>query len=159
MFKSATVGFATGKAGVMIKTVDGGNTWDFVNSGTDQELKSIFFYGQSIGYAVGSSGTIVKTTDGGNNWTALTSGTSNTLNSVYFVNNNEGFVSGNVGLLLATKDAGATWSQVTPADMALIDVKRWHKETNLPENGVGLGGAIYILDRATLDRTNRIDTV
>ncbi len=159
MFKSATVGFATGKAGVMIKTVDGGNTWDFVNSGTDQELKSIFFYGQNIGYAVGASGTIVKTTDGGNNWTALTSGTTNTLNSVYFVNNNEGFVSGNVGLLLATKDAGATWSQVTPADMALIDVKRWHKETNLPENGVGLGGAIYLLDKATLDRTNRIDAV
>jgi predicted outer membrane repeat protein len=159
MFKSAAVGFAAGKAGVIIKTNDGGNTWDFVNSGTDQELKSIFFYGQNTGYAVGASGTIVKTTDGGNNWVALTSGTTNTLNSVYFVNNNEGFVSGNVGLLLATKDAGATWTQVTPADMALIDVKRWHKEAGLPENGVGLGGAIYILDKATLDRTNRIDSV
>lgn len=159
IFKSATVGFAVGKGGVIIKTTDAGNTWDFVTSNVDQDLKSIFFYGQSIGYAVGASGTIIKTTDGGNTWASLTSGTTNQLNSVYFVSANEGFVAGNVGLILKTEDGGATWTQVRPADESFVDVKRFHQETSLPENGIGLGGAIYVLDAQTLDRVGRIDTL
>ncbi len=159
IFKSATQGYAIGKGGVIIRTTDAGMTWDFATSNTDQDLRSIYFYGQSIGFAAGASGTIVKTIDGGLTWTLLTSGTTNQLNSIYFINANEGFVAGNTGLLLGTKDGGTTWTAIRPADESLVDVKRWHQETSLPENGVGLGGAIYILDKVALDRIGRIDSV
>lgn len=39
------------------------------------------------------------------------------------------------------------------------DVTRRHQVVNLPENGIGLGGAIYILDVQTLARANRADSV
>lgn len=39
------------------------------------------------------------------------------------------------------------------------DVVRVHPDTNIPENGIALGGALYILDVATLSRANRADSV
>jgi len=39
------------------------------------------------------------------------------------------------------------------------DVVRRHPEVNIPENGIALGGALYILDAATLSRANRADSV
>ena len=159
IFKSATVGYAIGKSGVIIRTTDAGNTWDFVNSPTDQDLRDVFFFGQNLGFAVGANGTIIRTDDGGTTWSVLTSGTQNQLNSVHFVNATTGFISGNVGLILKTVDGGDTWTRVRPGNEAVVDVKRWHQETSLPENGIGLGGAIYILDEANLNRVGRVDTI
>lgn len=159
IFKSQTVGYAIGKAGVIIKTTDAGDTWDFVTSNTDADLKSLYFYGQTLGFIVGSNGTILKSTDGGTTWAAKNSGKNVGLNSVYFVNANDGYIAGNVGLILKTTDGGETWTEVRPKDETYVDVKRYHQETSLPENGIGLGGAIYILDKVTTDRIGRIDTV
>jgi len=46
-----------------------------------------------------------------------------------------------------------------PADESYVDVKRYHQEINFPENGIGLGGGIYILDRLTKDFTPRRDSI
>ena len=47
----------------------------------------------------------------------------------------------------------------TQEDDVNSDVVRRHGQTGLPENGVGLGGGLYILDDVTVDRSNRVDTV
>lgn len=39
------------------------------------------------------------------------------------------------------------------------DVKKRHEQVNLPENGIGLGGGLYILDVQSKDRANRADSV
>ena len=47
----------------------------------------------------------------------------------------------------------------TQQEGSVTDVVRTHRGTTLPENGVGLGGALYILDDVSVDRANRVDTV
>ena len=49
--------------------------WKIQNSGTTQELNSVFFTSASTGYVVGDLGTILKTSDGGIQWMAQNSGT------------------------------------------------------------------------------------
>jgi photosystem II stability/assembly factor-like uncharacterized protein len=67
-FATKMIGYAGGTGGVMIKTVNGGLTWDIMTTGTTQSIEDIFFLNAKTGYAVGGSGLIMKTTDGGDNF-------------------------------------------------------------------------------------------
>lgn len=159
IFISNSIGFAVGKNGTLIKTVDGGDTWNITNTGTPYTLQSISFYGTSAGYIAAQYGTILKTTDAGETWNALTSGTSYSVNSINVVDANTTYAVGDVGMLLKTTDAGATWNSMKPVDESYVDVKRYHQEINFPENGVGLGAGIYILDRLTDKFVPRQDSI
>jgi len=94
---------------IIIKTINGGTTWDTLSSGTNTVLNSVFFTDSITGYAVGEYGTIIKTTNGGTNWDTLVSGTIYDLNSVYFTNTKTGYVVGASGTILRTATGGATW--------------------------------------------------
>ena len=83
--------------------------WVAQNSGTTNQLGSIYFKDLNTGYIVGDYGTILKTTDGGTNWIPQNSGTNNYLSSVFFTDNNNGFVVGSSGTLLRTTDGGSNW--------------------------------------------------
>lgn len=159
VFVDASNGYIVGNGGTVFKTTNGGNTWVRLNVGSTNDLFNVVFTSQTTGYVVGTFGEILKTEDAGNNWTTLTSNTTNHLYDIFFTNLSRGYVVGNYGLLLGTTDAGATWTSIRPADESLVDVKRLHQEIRLPENGVGLGGAIYILDSVTVNRIGRTDTV
>ena len=74
-FISATVGWAVGDLGTILKTTDGGTTWSSQKSGTTNNLRGIFFTDANNGTAVGWDGTILRTTNGGTSWTKQTSGT------------------------------------------------------------------------------------
>lgn len=67
-FATKMIGYAGGTGGVMIKTVNGGLTWEVMNTGTTQSVEGICFLNAKTGYAVGGSGLIMKTTDGGDNF-------------------------------------------------------------------------------------------
>ena len=51
-----------------MKTTDAGASWGFLTSGTNIDLKSVYFTDANTGYAVGESGLILKTIDAGANW-------------------------------------------------------------------------------------------
>ena len=59
------------KAGLILKTTDGGTNWDSLASGTTEHLSDIYFYDADTGYVVGFGGTIIKTTNGGSSWISL----------------------------------------------------------------------------------------
>ncbi len=158
-FISADIGFIAGNGGVFVKTVDGGDNWEVIDAGVNYDLQSSYFTNQSIGYVVGNFGVALKTEDGGDTWTALDPNSNYSFYDVFFPSTNNGFMVGDWGTMLGTTDAGATWSEVKPGDESLVDVVRYHQEMRLPENGVGLGGAIYILDSVTVNRVNRVDSV
>ncbi len=158
-FVSADIGFIAGNGGVFVKTADGGDNWEVIDVGVNYDLQSSYFTNQSIGYVVGNFGVTLKTEDAGDTWTVLDPNSNYSFYDVFFPSTNNGFMVGDWGTMLSTTDAGATWSEVKPGDESLVDVVRYHQEIRLPENGVGLGGAIYILDSVTVDRVNRVDSI
>lgn len=162
-FFNANVGYAVGDAGIIVKTTDAGNTWDVLNTNTGVDLWSLYFTSQSTGYIVGQFGAFYKTTDGGATWDARDAQTTSDVYDVFFPTPSFGYVVGKFGLILKSIDGGENWNKVEPANKAIADVVRYHPGLNpglaLPENGVGLGGAIYILDSISVNRVNREDSI
>jgi len=119
-FTDQSTGFAVGgynsmpapsrSTGVIIKTADGGVTWNTKEFDATGWLSSVYFTDENTGYVVGGSGIILKTTDGGLNWITLSSGTTNWLSSVYFQDASTGYAVG--GNILKTTDAGSTWTEI-----------------------------------------------
>lgn len=159
VFVNATNGYAAGNFGTFLKTTNAGESWTFANPGTSYNLNAMDFTTPTTGYVAGDFGVLYKTEDAGATWNALTPGTSYSMYDISFPALNIGYIVGDAGLLLQTTNGGATWSKKLPTDLSYIDAERYHQEVMLPENGVGLGGAIYILDSVTTNRVGRIDSM
>jgi photosystem II stability/assembly factor-like uncharacterized protein len=67
-FISAHQGWAVGRRGVILKTIDGGKEWKPQSSGTRESLRDLSFVDADHGWIGGSYGTILHTSDGGNTW-------------------------------------------------------------------------------------------
>ena len=109
----ASTAVAVGWAGTIVKTTDGGGTWQSHSFPTSNDLQSVCFVDANVGYAVGgdygTSSIVLKTTDGGVTWRALSTGVRHSLESVFFTDANTGWIVGRDGVIVATTDAGATW--------------------------------------------------
>jgi photosystem II stability/assembly factor-like uncharacterized protein len=66
VFIDTNNGFAVGARGTILRTTNGGNSWDILGSGTDDDLYSVAFTDPNTGTAVGNFGAILRTTDAGN---------------------------------------------------------------------------------------------
>jgi len=127
-FFDANTGFFTGECGTIMKTVDGGQTYTLINSGTTIELNSVFFINTTTGYIAGGTiggsknandGLILKSIDGGNSWTTLISGLS-PLFGIYFLDLNTGYVTGYGGLIMKTTNGGANWLPLSSSTSAAL---------------------------------------
>ncbi|HRQ30729.1 MAG TPA: YCF48-related protein, partial [Saprospiraceae bacterium] len=112
-FVSETTGWVTGVNGLILKTTDGGITWQAQESGTMEELWAIKFVSAETGWASGTGGVILKTTDGGDTWVKQESGVITELSNIQFISSEEGWLSGENGTVLRTKDGGQTWQKET----------------------------------------------
>ncbi len=115
-FADDKIGWAVGinhasPRGVILHTVNGGDTWIEQTSSVTTELRSVHFVNDKIGWVVGNSGVILYTTDGGTAWTGQTSTVTSTLHSVHFVNDKIGWVVGVNGVILHTTDGGTAWTK------------------------------------------------
>lgn len=111
-FTSAQTGYAVGyDAPIILKTTDGGTTWDVITQLYD--LLSVHFPSPDKGYAVGLHGTIVYTNDAGLTWHTPTSTDNNqqTLRSVFCLNATTCFAVGDSGTILKTTDGGVRWTK------------------------------------------------
>lgn len=115
-FTDDTTGYVVGGwgwgAGVILKTIDAGNTWELKS--VSNSLECVYFSSKDTGYAVGEGLTIMKTIDAGNTWTYQNGMVSSayTAKSVVFINNDTGFVgliNGPGYAFLKTYDGGTTW--------------------------------------------------
>lgn len=106
-------GWAVGQYGTILKTTNGGETWEQPESVVRSPiLNSVTFADDALrGWAVGWLGTILKTTDGGNNWRPVDSTTSETLTSVTFTGDGvTGWAVGGDGTILKSGDGGESWA-------------------------------------------------
>lgn len=117
--------------GIILRTSDGGETWETVFSDT-MNFIDMFFRSQNLGWAVGVSvwegGTgkrhILKTTDGGSNWAKQFEGdTLLYIPNLFFLDENNGYATGgSYGRVVKTTDGGKTWIKYYPAYYSLIDL-------------------------------------
>ena len=121
-FSNSSMGYASGEAGTILKTTDGGEHWTALESGTGVQLWNIALIpsgGNDMGFAVGDGGTILKTTDGGATWTKQNSGLKDGLVQsflfhVFPLDEQRWFAAGGdgeafSGVILSTDNGGQTW--------------------------------------------------
>ena len=97
---------------LLMRTDDGGETWQRIIVPTKVELYHLDFSGNSHGWIVGDGGVILASTDEGKNWSKQLSGTTVGLYNVDFRDNDEGYIVGETGTILRTSNGGAIWEKV-----------------------------------------------
>ncbi len=110
-------GWVCGFNGHVLRTTDGGNTWQGSQVPSSANLESIHFVGTSIGYTSGAAG-IFKSVDGGATWTNITPSGNPPLWGCYFLNADVGMVvgggcgvgAGTYQFFFRTTDGGQNWS-------------------------------------------------
>ncbi|MGD9764108.1 MAG: WD40/YVTN/BNR-like repeat-containing protein [Candidatus Binatia bacterium] len=105
----ADTAIVVGYGGKILRTADGGYTWDVIDSGSDKALYSVDFPDREHGWIAGQSGTLLHSSDGGKTWVKQQSPTPVYLFSIDMVNASEGWAVGDRATTLHTRDGGKTW--------------------------------------------------
>lgn len=109
-------GYACTGGGGLLKTTDGGATWDTLPSFSSMCLMDIHFINPEEGWVVGDGGLIAHTENGGQSWNTFiyqnaADGSIFPFNDVFFVNGALGFAVGSFGsYVLRTQDGGRNWA-------------------------------------------------
>jgi len=113
-FVDSLTGWAAGEAGTIIRTTDGGNSWDVQNSTVQTFITDVFFLNKNLGWATTIrdefpfNSLILKTTNGGDNWSAEDFPDSTKLiRTIFFFDSLNGFVGGSY--IGQTSDGGNSW--------------------------------------------------
>ena len=121
--------------GIIIKTTDGGTTWNTVFSDTIM-IYDIFFRNRQLGWAIGRSDWlasegvlghrefILKTSNAGQTWVTQVNADSisSILMNIFFADDNNGWVVGTAGIAMKTNNGGDNWTMMCPAYYYLADV-------------------------------------
>ncbi len=110
-------GWICGFNGMVLRTTDGGRTWQGTQIPNAYQLESIHFVNPQVGYTSGPSG-IWRSTDGGATWVEVTPDSAYALWGCYFLSPNVGVViGGGCGSIpqhfFRTTDGGNSWSVFT----------------------------------------------
>jgi photosystem II stability/assembly factor-like uncharacterized protein len=119
-------GWAVGNFGLILRTTDGGYSWNTQTSGTINSLKCVYFTDTQKGWIGGGSNSIGMTTNGGGTWSwQYPAGESNrTFMSMSFVNKQTGWIVDNYGGILHTEDGGINWTpQISGTSWAITSVQ------------------------------------
>jgi photosystem II stability/assembly factor-like uncharacterized protein len=103
-FTDSLTGYVVGGFPVLskmiMKSTDGGITWDTCYSDGSGTLQAISFSDESNGWVVGRQGEILHTPDAGISWEYEESGTNQDLSDVHFTENGLGWIAGSSGIIL-----------------------------------------------------------
>lgn len=102
---------AVGDRGIVLTSVDGGESWTQRRVPTRIMLTGVYFANRELGWAVGHDSIILKTTDGGENWRCVYHAPEleMPLFDVWFKDEQYGLAIGAYGIFLKTTDGGETW--------------------------------------------------
>lgn len=115
--------WAVGELGLILRSTDGGDSWNPVPSGTTRNLYTVEFLNQDTGWVAGdddfSASTVLRTTDGGGSWVAqsLSGGGAIPIYDLDFIRGPEedsilGYITGGLGFTWKTRDLGDHWETV-----------------------------------------------
>lgn len=118
-FTDEKSGWAVGHWGVILATVDGGETWQLQRSDTavDQPLFSVYFKDKNRGWAVGLWSLLLDTKDGGKSWNASKlppppggGRTDRNLLHIFAGRSGTLFIASEQGTVIRSADDGTTWN-------------------------------------------------
>lgn len=108
-FTTASIGFAVGSDGTVLRTQDGGVSWITVTTTpATGNLRKVLFVNDQTGFIAGDN-ILLKTTNGGATWDNIV--TTYNINDLYFFDTSRGIASTSIGAILHTADGGATWQE------------------------------------------------
>jgi len=110
------LGFVTGHDGVILRTQDGGQSWELVNYQPENEapLLDIWFKNALEGFAVGAYGFFLHTQNGGETWEAKSLDDQDLhLNSIVALGTDQILIGGESGMAYRSDDGGSNWSAVS----------------------------------------------
>ncbi|MCF8258884.1 MAG: hypothetical protein K9J06_15115, partial [Flavobacteriales bacterium] len=141
-FGGDLTGVAVGNDGTVLRTANGGGTWDSIASGTVNHLRGVHFVDATTVLAVGGQSgatpmqTIIRSTDGGIVWETLLDQAGPMLNELVFIDALTAVAVGVEGTVLRTVDGGNIWTpMVTPSQR---DINAIHFSDAL--SGLAVGG-------------------
>jgi photosystem II stability/assembly factor-like uncharacterized protein len=144
-FSSPSVGWIVGEFGLVLKTDDGGKSWNSQRYGGDlPQLYAVKFLDDHHGWALGQAGSLIQTTDGGKRWSSVEIATKRDLYNAS-LDGQRGIIVGD-GVVLASSDGGSSWRP-----MSLKSEGQWLSGVALNSSeaiAVGQGGTTQLL---TLD--------
>lgn len=152
-FVDENLGFASKNKGQLLKTTNGGDTWQEVIPASASFFASyndVFFVDANNGFTVGEDKNrnpiISSTTDGGQTWEDNTSAFSEELNAVYFSTALTGVAGGKKLSLGYTEDGGKTWNTATqnnvPSSLAYSAIE--DIEFLNPQFGIAVGKKLVL---------------
>ncbi len=120
-FIDATTGWVTGNNGAILKTTNGGRSWERLTGTSDTTYSSIFFTDTRNGFVTGyprnGYGVVRRTSDSGATWRNVRQGIMFPLKEVVFTTRDTGWVIGgpvsrlSMGAIDKTTDGGNTWQE------------------------------------------------
>ncbi len=104
-FPTQYVGYMVGNSGSILKTKDGGATWNYLRDGDklvvgDKPFRRVFFKNETQGYIVGDKGLIWYTKDAGEHWETIESNTTQNLYDIKVSDKGLGIIVGESGTML-----------------------------------------------------------
>lgn len=110
-----TRGWAVGHDAVILRTRDGGNTWETVYAAPEQErpLLDVWFESADRGFAVGAYGLFLETRDAGDTWQprAIDDGDPH-LNHIAAASTERLYISAEAGAVFRSDDGGQGWRRL-----------------------------------------------
>lgn len=147
-FINMNTGIAVGDSGTILKTTNGGMSWNSIPSGNTHNLKEVQMINANTGFVVGRNSTLLKTTDGGSSWNLIATPISH-LYDVFFQNPNTGTVTGTG--IWRTTNGGANWLMQDP-DNDTIQPDIYYRDD---EYGIKAGGVVYTTTNAGTNWINQ----
>ncbi|MCA1752742.1 MAG: T9SS type A sorting domain-containing protein [Flavobacteriales bacterium] len=111
-FFDASNGIAGGSGGKLLRTGDGGLSWNQVEDIPGNTIEAFSFPETNVGYAAGSQGMVLRTEDAGITWEALETNGFTNFNGVFFTSVDQGVIVGANGAVRRTTDGGQTWDVI-----------------------------------------------
>jgi PKD repeat protein len=125
-FLNSQVGYCVGGNGKILKTINGGDSWNAVISPAVNNLTAIHFVSSDIGFIAGEN-VILKSVDGGISWhpTAFDF----RISDMHFFSTAKGIATTLEGKLLITEDGGAAWTAYPVDFNAMLGQMVFQNET------------------------------
>ncbi|HXF99987.1 MAG TPA: T9SS type A sorting domain-containing protein, partial [Bacteroidota bacterium] len=155
-FLDSLRGWVAGHEGTILRTTNGGRSWQTQITGITNNIQEIFMLNERLGWALAHEyfvdtsvwyGTrILTTTNGGTTWTQEQYPVwGDYFNAIFYTDSLHGWMAGEFGKLVRTTNAGLSWQPAVVdsspyAQWTLVNVKFFS-----PQIGFAMGGRIDII--------------